>query len=426
MKIAIRNAKLFYDRAFVKKDVLIEDGIITDIGSEVSPITGAFVYDMNNCFIFPGLIDVHVHLREPGFFYKETMKSGTMAAAHGGFTTVCAMPNLNPVPDCAEHLTAELEIIKRDAVIRVLPYASITVGEKQRQLSDMEALAERVVAFSDDGVGVESAELMEQAMIRAKILDKMIVAHCEIKELVKGGYIHDGDFARRNGYKGISSESEWREVERDLELVRKTGCPFHVCHVSTQETIELIRRAKAEGLPVSCETAPHYLILCDEDIKDEGRFRMNPPLRSREDRQALVYGIIDGTIDMIATDHAPHSAEEKSRGLQNSMNGIVGLETAFPVLYTKLVKTGVITLEKLMELMHISPSRRFGIGNELEIGAPADLTVFDLNEEYVINPDNFLSKGHATPFAGEKVFGKCLLTLCGGRVAWEDPIKTEV
>ena len=420
MKTSIRNAEIYYDGAFVRKDVLIEDGIITDIKTSIPPVSCTFVYDMNNCFIFPGLIDVHVHLREPGFFYKETIRNGALAAAHGGFTAICAMPNLNPVPDCLDNLNAELNIIEKDAVIHVLPYASITVGEKQQELSDMESLAPFVVGFSDDGVGVESAEMMKEAMIRAKKLGKMIVAHCEFKELVNGGCVHDGLYAREHGLKGNPSESEWREVERDLELVRKTGCDFHVCHVSTKESIELIRKAKAEGLPVTCETAPHYLMLCDEDLQDEGRFKMNPPLRSREDRDALIEGIKDGTVDMIATDHAPHSAEEKSGGLRDSLNGIVGLETAFPILYTKLVKQGVITLEKLIELMQVNPSRRFGIGNSLKIGAPADLTIFDSNGEYVINPNDFLSKGRSTPFEGEKVYGKCLLTLVGGVPVWEE------
>ncbi len=420
MKSLIRNAEVFFDGIFVRKDVLIADGIIADIKSDIPPVSGALVFNMNNCFVFPGLIDVHVHLREPGFFYKETIKSGSLAAAHGGFTTVCAMPNLNPVPDSLENLNAELEIIKRDAVIHVLPYGSITVGEKQQKLADMEALASHIVAFSDDGVGVERADMMEEAMNRAKILGKMIVAHCEIKELLNGGCVHDGVYAREHGLKGNPSESEWREVERDLELVRKTGCSFHVCHVSTKGSVELIRRAKSDGLPVTCETAPHYLVLCDEDLQDNGRFRMNPPLRSREDRRALIDGIIDGTIDMIATDHAPHSAEEKSGGLVNSLNGIVGLETAFPILYTKLVKTGVITLEKLIELMQVNPARRFDIGNSLKIGSPADITVFNLSEEYAVNPKDFLSKGRSTPFEGEKVFGKCLLTMVGGVPVWEE------
>ncbi|PKM73766.1 MAG: dihydroorotase [Firmicutes bacterium HGW-Firmicutes-16] len=420
MKSLIRNAEVFFDGIFVRKDVLIEDGIIADIKSDIPPVSGVLVFDMNNCFVFPGLIDVHVHLREPGFFYKETIKSGSLAAAHGGFTTVCAMPNLNPVPDSLENLNAELEIINRDAVIHVLPYGSITVGEKQQELSDMEALTSHVVAFSDDGVGVESADMMEEAMNRAKKLGKMIVAHCEVKELVNGGCVHDGEYAKTHGLRGNPSDSEWREVERDLELVRKTGCDFHVCHVSTKESVELIRKAKAEGLPVTCETAPHYLVLCDKNLQDEGRFKMNPPLRGQEDRDALIAGIFDGTIDMIATDHAPHSAEEKSGGLVTSLNGIVGLETAFAILYTKLVKQGVITLEKLIELMQVNPAQRFGIGNCLKISSPADITVFDLNAEYIIDSNSFLSKGRSTPFEREKVFGKCLLTMVGGVPVWEE------
>jgi len=416
----IKNAEVFFDGVFVKKDVLIKDGIVADISSDISPVPGTIVYDMNSCFVFPGLIDVHVHLREPGFSYKETILTGTKAAARGGFTTVCAMPNLNPVPDSCENMRAELEIIRKDAVIRVLPYASITVGERQQRLSDMDGLAEIACAFSDDGVGVESAELMEQAMLRAKKLGKMIVAHCEVIELVAGGCVHDGAYAAAHGLKGNPSESEWREVERDIELARKTGCDLHICHVSTKESVELIRGAKAQGVKISCETAPHYLVLCDEDLKDDGRFKMNPPLRGREDKQALIEGLRDGTIDLIATDHAPHSAEEKSRGLAGSLNGIVGLETAFPILYTKLVKEGVITLEKLIELMQVRPAERFGIGGGLETGKAADLTVFSLNEEYMIDPKDFLSMGKATPFEGERVFGKCLLTMSGGVPVWED------
>jgi len=330
------------------------------------------------------------------------------------------MPNLKPVPDCAEKLKVQLDIIKKDAQVRVYPYGSITRDEKQRELSAMEEIAEDVIAFSDDGVGVEKDEIMEQAMIRAKALGKMIVAHCEDKPLTRGGFIHDGEYARKNGFVGNPSESEWRQVERDLALVEKTGCPYHVCHVSCKETVELVRKAKAKGLPVTCETGPHYLVLCDGDLKDEGRFRMNPPIRSREDRDALIEGIKDGTVDIIATDHAPHSAEEKQGRLSESLNGIVGLETAFPVLYTNLVKTGVISLEKLIELMQVSPSERFGIGGGIHKGAPADLTVFDLNAEYVIDPADFLSMGKASPFAGNKVFGKCLLTMVGGKTAYID------
>lgn len=420
MEYLIRHAKLFVDGVFVRKDVLVRDGVIADIADDIPAASAAVVYNMNNCFVFPGLIDVHVHLREPGFSYKETVLSGTLAAARGGFTTVCAMPNLNPVPDSAEHLTRELEIIQRDARVHVFPYASITLGQKQQALSDMAALAQQTVAFSDDGVGVERTELMEEAMQRAKVLGKLIVAHCEVKELVGGGCVHDGVYARAHGFRGNPSESEWREVERDIALVRKTGCSLHVCHVSTKESVALIREAKAEGLPVTCETAPHYLVLCDEDLQDDGRFKMNPPIRGRADREALLEGLQDGTIDMIATDHAPHSAEEKAGGLENSLNGIVGLETAFPILFTRLVKPGIITLEKLIDFMQVRPGGRFGLGSPLELGKPADLTVFNLNEDYVIDSADFLSKGKSSPFTGERVFGRCLLTLVGGRPVWED------
>ena len=422
MKRLIKNAHVFYEGAFVRHDILISGGIISDIGSNLPQGSGITVYNMNNCFVFPGLIDVHVHLREPGFSYKETVASGTLAAARGGFTAVCAMPNLDPVPDSPEHLEKALEMIRRGARVHVFPYASITVGEKQTQLVDMEALASNVLAFSDDGVGVQSGEMMESAMRRAKKLNKIIAAHCEIAELVNGGCIHDGDYAKKHGLKGISSESEWREVERDLELAEKTGCDFHICHVSTKESVALIRRAKARGVNVTCETAPHYLVFCEDDLRDEGAFRMNPPLRSAEDKAALIEGILDGTIDMIATDHAPHSAEEKSRGLEKSLNGVVGLETAFPVLYTELVKTGVITLEKLIALMHIAPGGRFGLGGKLTPGARADLTVFELDTPYEINPENFLSKGRATPFAGRRVYGRCLMTLLNGEPVWEDAL----
>lgn len=420
MNCYFRGAEVFTGKGFEKVNLSVRDGVIADVFSNDPPADGSLVFYLDNCFVFPGLIDVHVHLREPGFFYKETIKSGTLAAARGGFTGVCSMPNLDPVPDCAENLKAQLDIIERDAKVRVYPYGSITVGEKQKKLSAMEELAEKVVAFSDDGVGVESSELMEQAMLRAKALGRMIVAHCEDKPLTRGGFVHEGEFARRLGLAGNPSESEWRQVERDLVLVEKTGCPYHVCHVSSRESVRLIREAKKKGLPVSCETAPHYLVLCDEDLKDEGRFRMNPPVRSREDRQALIEGIKDGTIDMIATDHAPHSDEEKRGSLSESLNGIVGLETAFPVLYTCLVKTGVISLERLLELMSAAPAQRFGLKSGIFKGAPADLTVFDLNAEYEIDPESFLSKGHATPFAGDRVFGKCLLTMVGGRPAYSD------
>lgn len=420
MNYLLSGAYVYDGIGFPQKDIFIKDGVVADIASEIKPASGVPLFQLNNCFVFPGLIDVHVHLREPGFFYKETIKSGTMAAAHGGYTSVCAMPNLDPVPDSAEHLKMQTDIISRDAVVRVYPYGSITVKEMQIEISDMSALAENVVAFSDDGVGVSGEDMMYRAMMTAKGLQKMIVAHCEDLSLIRGKAVHDGEYAHRIGIQGISSESEWRQVKRDLSLVRQTGCEYHVCHVSTRESVELIRRAKADGLPVSCETAPHYLTLCDEDMYDEGGFRMNPPLRSAEDKNALIDGIRDGTIEIIATDHAPHSVEEKSMGLMNSLNGIVGLETSFPVLYTKLVKTGVITLEKLIELLHVNPSKRFKIGSPLKIGERADLTVFDLDTEYEIDPADFLSKGRSTPFEGWKVFGKCLLTMSGGKIAYKD------
>ena len=366
----------------------------------------------NNCYIFPAFCDVHVHLREPGFFYKETIASGTAAAARGGYSDVFSMPNLNPVPDNKQALDMQLDIIKKDAVINVYPYASITVGQKGEELSSFEELSE-AVAFSDDGRGVQSAEMMKKAMENAKEMGKIIVAHCEDNSLLFGGCIHDGQFAKKNGFKGICSESEWKPIERDIELVRQTGCKYHVCHISTKESVELIRKAKAEGLDITCETAPHYLILNDMDLKDEGRFKMNPPIRSEEDRLALIEGIKDGTIDMIATDHAPHSKEEKAKGLEGSLMGIVGIETAFPLMYTHLVKKGIITLEKLIELMAINPRKRFGLP-ETE-----DFCVFDLNEEYEINPDEFLSKGKATPFQGEKVFGRCRLTVVNNKIAYE-------
>lgn len=426
MKYILRGANVFLNSVFIKKDILISDGIILDISTDIRSIPNSISLNLNNLFIFPGFVDVHVHLREPGFFYKETIKTGTKAAAHGGFTSVCAMPNLNPVPDCVENLDIEMKIIERDSVINVYPYGSITEGEKQITLSDMENISDKVIAYSDDGVGVKSAKIMKEAMIKAKSFNKMIVAHCEVIDLVNGASVHDGKYAKRNSLKGNPSESEWKEVERDIDLVRKTGCKLHICHISTKESVNLIREAKREGLPVTCETAPHYLILCEDDLIDEGRFKMNPPLRDKEDKEALIKGIKDGTVDIIATDHAPHSQEEKSRGLGKSLNGIVGLETAFPILYTKLVKTGEIKLEKLIELMHINPSKLFEIGTKLEIGQPADITVFDLEHEYKINPNKFLSKGKSTPFEGEMVFGECKMTMCNGNIAYADENLKEV
>ena len=363
--------------------------------------------------IVPGLCDVHVHFREPGFSYKETIASGSAAAAHGGYTAVCTMPNLDPVPDSAEHLQVQLDAIERGAAIKVLPYGAITVGEKGEKLADMEAMSDKVCAFSDDGKGVQNDEMMREAMTAAKRLGKIIAAHCEDNALLLGGYIHDGEYARMHGHRGISSASEYKQIERDLRLAEETGCAYHVCHISTKESVELIRQAKAHGVNVTCETAPHYLVLCDEDMQEDGRFKMNPPLRSREDKKALIEGIKDGTIDMIATDHAPHSAEEKGRGLEKSLMGVVGLETAFPVLYTELVMKNIITLDRLVELMSFKPKERFGIDTN------NDFAVFDISEAYKIDPENFLSMGRATPFAGREVFGRCLLTVHNGKVVYK-------
>lgn len=363
--------------------------------------------------IVPGLCDVHVHFREPGFSYKETIASGSAAAAHGGYTAVCTMPNLDPVPDSAEHLQVQLDAIERGAAIKVLPYGAITVGEKGEKLADMEAMSDKVCAFSDDGKGVQNDEMMREAMTAAKRLGKIIAAHCEDNSLLFGGYIHDGEYAKAHGHRGISSASEYKQIERDLRLAEETGCAYHVCHISTKESVELIRQAKARGVNVTCETAPHYLVLCDEDMQEDGRFKMNPPLRSLEDKKALIEGIKDGTIDMMATDHAPHSAEEKGRGLEKSLMGVVGLETAFPVLYTELVKKNIITLERLVELMSFKPKERFGIDTN------NDFAVFDISEAYKIDPENFLSMGRATPFAGREVFGRCLLTVHNGKVVYK-------
>ena len=370
------------------------------------PDTGLFT-------VFPGFCDVHVHFREPGFSYKETIRSGSLAAARGGYTAVCAMPNLEPVPDSAEHLQRELELIRRDAAVRVYPYGALTVGEKGERLADLEAMSESTVAFSDDGKGVQSESMMRAAMEEAKRLGKILAAHCEDESLLRGGYIHDGAYAKAHGHRGISAESEWGPIRRDLRLAKETGCAYHVCHISTKESVALIREAKREGVDVSCETAPHYLLLTDLDLREEGRFKMNPPLRSEADREALLEGLLDGTVDMIATDHAPHSAEEKARGLEKSAFGIVGLETAFPLLYTKLVRPGILPMERLLDALAVKPRERFGIPLE------GDLTVWDLEERFAVDPADFLSKGRATPFEGEKLQGVCKLTLAAGKIAYQ-------
>ena len=363
--------------------------------------------------VFPGFCDVHVHFREPGFSYKETIRSGSYASARGGYTAVCTMPNLNPVPDSVEHLAQQLQLIEDGACIHVYPYGAITVGEKGEQMADLAGMAPNVVGFSDDGRGVQDDEMMRAAMRKAKELGKMIVAHCEVNELLRGGYIHDGDYAKAHGHRGICSESEWAQIQRDLKLVEEIGCAYHVCHISTKESVDIIRQAKARGVNVTCETGPHYLVMDDTWLQEEGRFKMNPPLRSAADREALVRGIQDGTIDMIATDHAPHSAEEKSKGLEKSAFGVVGIETAFPICYTYLVKTGIITMDKLMELLVWNPRKRF----DLPLGN--DFSVWDLDAEYAIDPAEFVSLGKATPFQGWKVQGKCMLTVCDGKIVYQ-------
>ena len=372
-----------------------------------------FSFDAPKYAVFPGFCDVHVHFREPGFSYKETMETGSRASARGGYTDVCTMPNLNPVPDTAANLAQQLQRIAQGAVIHVYPYGAITVGQQGQTLADLEAMAPDVIAFSDDGKGVQNDDMMRAAMERAKALGKMIVAHCEVNDLLRGGYIHDGAYAAAHGHKGICSASEYAQIARDLELAEQIGCKYHVCHISTKESVDIIRKAKARGVDVTCETAPHYLVMDDSMLQEDGRFKMNPPIRSEEDRKALIEGICDGTIDMIATDHAPHSAEEKAKGLAGSAFGIVGIETAFPVLYTHLVKTGIITLEKLVQLLAVNPRKRFAI--------PADnsFTVWDLEKEFTVDPTQFLSMGKATPFTGWKLFGECLMTVCDGKIVYK-------
>ena len=393
---------------------LVQDEKIKASAVECMTEQGFLSVPENQYLILPGFCDVHVHLREPGFSYKETVRTGTMAAARGGYTAVCSMPNLNPPPDSLEGLKPQMDAIRQDAVIDVLPYGTITKKQVGEELSDMEGLAPHVCGFSDDGRGVQSDDKMREAMVLAKQLGKMIVAHCEVNQLLFGGYIHDGDYAKEHGHRGICSASEYLQIERDLELVRETGCSYHVCHISAKESVALIRRAKAEGLDVTCETGPHYLILSDADLREEGRFKMNPPLRDEADRQALLEGILDGTSDMIATDHAPHSTEEKSRGLEKSAFGIVGLETAFPLLYTELVKKGVLSAEKLADLLCHNPRRRFGI----PVGT--DFTVFEVAKPYKIDPEEFCSMGKATPFSGWEVYGRCVLTVHNGKTVWSE------
>lgn len=418
MKTCYINAEIYRRGRFIQETFAVEAGCIVP---DATPAPGDRIVDLGGLRVVPGLVDVHVHLREPGFPQKETIATGATAAARGGYTAVCSMPNLNPAPDTPETLAVQTALIGRDAAVRVYPYGCITMGQMGRgELVDFEALAPQVVGFSDDGRGVQSDELMENAMRRAAAVGKPIVAHCEVDELLRGGYIHDGEYCRTHGHKGICSESEWMQVERDIELAARIGCQYHVCHVSTAESVELVRRAKARGLRVSCETAPHYLLLCDEDLQEEGRFKMNPPIRGRADRDALIAGIQDGTIEVVATDHAPHTSEEKARGLAGSAMGVAGLECAFPLLYTHLVLPGVISFDKLIALMAENPRRLFGLEGGLEPGDAADFTVLDLKTRYAIDPATFRSKGRATPFDGWCVQGRAMLTVVGGEEVYRD------
>lgn len=417
MNLTLKNALVYTDGTFNKVDLYVNN---SKISFNADSTDNGVVVDCSDCIIVPGLLDVHVHLREPGFSYKETIKSGTKAAARGGFSAVCSMPNLNPTPDSIDNLKAQLDIINKDACINVYPYGTITKEQKGMELSDIDNLYDKVIAFTDDGRGVQDSQMMESAMKKAKAHNKIIAAHCEDNSLLNGGYIHDGEYAKKHNHKGICSESEYLPIKRDIELCKKTGCSYHVCHISTKESVEIIRNAKKQGIDISCETAPHYLILCDKDLQEDGRFKMNPPLRGEADKNALIEGILDGTIDMIATDHAPHSLEEKSKGLKNSMMGVVGIETSFSLMYTHFVKSKKITLEKLVELMSINPRKRFKIMTEIKENSVADFTVFDLKHEYQINPDDFLSMGKATPFKGMNVFGKCILTVANGKIAYQD------
>ena len=421
MRYLLQNAQILSSGGvFRAADVLLSGGRIVSIGDRISCPADAVSIDLHKAVLFPGFVDVHVHLREPGFSYKETIRTGTLAAAHGGFAHVAAMPNLDPVPDCAAALAVQRAIIEKDALVHVHPYGAVSVGEKGERLADLEGLAPGVIAFSDDGRGVQSESLMREAMIQCRRLGKILAAHCEDNSLLHGGYIHDGAYARAHGHRGICSESEWGPIARDLRLAEETGCAYHVCHVSTKESVALIRAAKRRGVDVTCETAPHYLTFTDEDLQEDGRFKMNPPLRAREDRDALIEGLLDGTIDMLVTDHAPHSREEKAQGLEKSAMGVVGLETSFAASYTALVQTGILPLGKLVDLMHGAPMRRFGCGTELAEGQPADLTAFDLTKTYTVDPEMFLTMGSATPFAGRALTGVCKLTMIGGEPVWKE------
>jgi len=420
MRYLLKGGWVYQGGSFIFADVAVHAGVVSEISTSILPKADDHVVDCSHCFLVPGFVDVHVHLREPGFLYKETVETGTLAAARGGYTAVCSMPNLNPAPDTAEHLAVQLNAIEKDAKIAVYPYGCITLGQKGAgELVNYEVIAPHVIGFSDDGKGVQEESLMKEAMLRIAKTGKVLAAHCEDESLLHGGYIHDGEYARLHGHKGICSESETAQVVRDLQLVRETGVKYHVCHVSAKETVEAIRQAKQEGINVTCETGPHYLLLTDMDLQEDGRFKMNPPLRGAEDRAALIEGILDGTVDMIATDHAPHSAEEKGRGLAKSLMGVVGLESAFQMMYTYLVlEKKVLTLEKLIHLMSVAPRERFGIAGGLAVGQQADIAVIDPDAEGTVNPDAFLSKGRATPFAGMKTRGDIVLTMHKGQIVY--------
>ncbi len=438
MQTLLTGAHVYIGNGFKLSDVLIDNGCIVSISEEASFLCakGALVYNLTDKYIFPGFVDVHVHFREPGFSYKETIETGSQAAAAGGYTDVCTMPNLDPVPDRPEALAVQEKAIKKADMMNVHPYGSITCAERGERLSDMEGLSDRVIAFSDDGKGVADEKMMREAMLKAKSLGKIIAAHCEDMSCIKGSRVHDGRIAAVLGISGITSESEWKMIERDVRLAEETGCSYHVCHVSTAESIDIIRRAKARGVDVTCETAPHYLMLSESDIIERmqikgespaalGRFKMNPPLRAESDRKAVLAGLIDGTVDMIATDHAPHSEEEKAGGLMNAPMGVTGLECAFPILYTGLVKEEFLSLEELVRLMSIAPAGRFGIKCGIEEGNTAKLCVYDLDERYVVDPSRFRSKGRSTPFEGCEVFGRCLMTVCGDKVYKADGLNAQ-
>lgn len=422
-RIVLKGGRVFSGGKSFEADVVVCGDRIAEVTPEAAILPGDKVVDCRGRWVSAGLVDLHVHLREPGFSSKETIATGTAAAAHGGFTTVCAMPNLEPAPDSLENLRRETAIIERDAVVKVLPYATITRRRAGREIVDFAALKPYVAAFSDDGSGVQDDDMMLAAMRAAAANDCIIAAHCEVNSLLHGGYIHDGAYAAAHGHKGISSESEWRQIERDIRLAEQTGCRYHVCHISTKESVALIRDAKRSGVRITCETGPHYLTMCDADLREEGRFKMNPPIRSAADRDALIGGVQDGTIDVIATDHAPHTAEEKSRGLAGSAMGVVGLETSFAVIYTKLVMAGIISPERMIELMAEAPRRIFALGGGLAAGEKADIAAFDLDNEFTVDPATFLSKGRSTPFEGWRLHGQTILTLVDGRTAYRNDEK---